>query len=170
MQKTNRWNNEWIDGEIDVFDIYGKDAFFEYLKENLFEIQTKKTLKNGKERRYNYKGLTTFWQEIITMLIRSKDINLAQIVCNYHNPIIVKAFKQDIIHKLLQKIRMKWMTIDIYGEASLLGLGLLFDDLLEDNNADSLVHVYNGKMAKNSDNYLWNIVWISFSFGFVTWV
>lgn len=121
---------------------YGKDAFYAYLKDGAFQIQSTKETPKGIRKSLSYKDLAKIWEPIFNDLLESKSLNLGQLVRNFYSTKNTQKQKDEII-KTLYRVVMQahYHGEDEVHETIVLGIGMIFNDLLDCDDPTSSIRI-----------------------------
>jgi hypothetical protein len=100
VQKIHPESRLSIHEQNELFQNFGGIFFERFLANNGIEIQSKRTLRNGREVTNSPKSLADVWDRHLRRLLDQSDINLGQMIKNYHEKSTTMHQKREIYMRI----------------------------------------------------------------------
>jgi hypothetical protein len=134
VQKLHPDSRLSIHEQNEMFQNFGGFYFERFLAANQIEIQSMRTLRNGSEVANSPRRLADVWDRHLRRLIDQADVNLGQMLRNYHEKSTTMHQKREIYFKIKS---LGLVGIDrsseLEFEALMLGIAMMLSDTLEIN-------------------------------------
>jgi hypothetical protein len=130
-----------LEEQNEFFQHYSGVMLEDFILSQGIEIQSKRTLRDGQERRYSPRYLRDTWEAHLRRFLAEPAMNLPQMLQNYRDEKTTNSQKREIYFKL-KEIGMRGLSLEqeVEQESLMLGIAMMLSDNLDIQT--SLIHTF----------------------------